>query len=156
MFDIVLYEPEIPPNTGNLLRLAANTGCRLHVVKPLGFSLSDRALKRSGLDYGDIANLTVHEDWNACARHFDSRHFYAFTTRAERCYADVRYQPGDVFLFGPETRGLPAHVLNVLPVDRRLRLPMVAGSRSVNLANAASIAVYEAWRQVGFAGAAQP
>ena len=153
MFDIVLYEPEIPPNTGNLLRLAANTGCRLHLVRPLGFSLSDRALKRSGLDYGDIADLTVHEDWKACRAHFTGRTVYAFTTRSKRCYAEARFAPDDVLLFGPETRGLPIAVLDELPAERRLRLPMTPGSRSINLANAAAAAVYEAWRQQGFAGA---
>lgn len=152
MLDIVLYEPEIPPNTGNLIRLAANTGSRLHLVKPLGFSLSDRALKRSGLDYEALATVTVHEDWQACREHFAGRACYAVTTRGQRRYADVRYRGDAVVVFGPETRGLPADVLAEFPETHRLRLPMVPGNRSINLANAVSIVVYEAWRQMDFAG----
>ncbi|HLU77373.1 MAG TPA: tRNA (cytidine(34)-2'-O)-methyltransferase [Burkholderiales bacterium] len=154
MLDIVLYEPEIPPNTGNLIRLAANSGSRLHLVKPLGFSLSERALKRSGLDYGALASVTVHEDWSACRSHFAGRNCYAVTTRGVRCYADVAYARDDVVVFGPETRGLPAEVLGQFPDENRLRLPMAAGNRSLNLANAVSIVVYEAWRQADFVGGA--
>lgn len=150
MFDIVLYEPEIPPNTGNILRLAANTGCRLHLVQPLGFRLSDRALKRSGLDYGDIEHMIVHADWAACTAHFAGRRMYAITTRGERSHADCRFEKDDVFVFGPETRGLPADVLDSFPATQRLRIPMVEGSRSLNLSNAAAVMVYEAWRQTGF------
>ncbi len=152
MFDIVLYEPEIPPNTGNILRLAANTGCRLHLVQPLGFRLSDRALKRSGLDYGDIEHVVVHDDWTACAAHFAGRRLYAVTTRGERAHAECRFEKGDVFVFGPETRGLPADVLDGFPAAQRLRIPMVGGSRSLNLSNAVAVVVYEAWRQAEFAG----
>ncbi len=151
MFDIVLYEPEIPPNTGNILRLAANTGCRLHLVQPLGFRLNDRALKRSGLDYGDIAHMVVHDDWAACAAHFSGRRLYAISTRGEGAYGDARFERDDVFVFGPETRGLPAGVLAAFASDRRLRIPMVDGSRSLNLSNAVAVVVYEAWRQSGFA-----
>jgi len=152
MFDIVLYEPEIPPNTGNILRLAANTGCRLHLVQPLGFRLSDRALKRSGLDYGDIEHVVVHDDWTACTAHFAGRRLYAVTTRGERAHAECRFEKGDVFVFGPETRGLPTDVLDGFPAAQRLRIPMVEGSRSLNLSNAVAVVVYEAWRQAEFAG----
>ena len=151
MFDIVLYEPEIPPNTGNILRLAANTGCRLHLVKPLGFRLSDRALKRSGLDYGDIREVLVHEDWTACSRQLAGQRLFSVSTRASLSYADCRFAPQDVFVFGPETRGLPADLLDSFAPDRRIRIPMAQGSRSLNLANAVAIVVYEAWRQQGFA-----
>ena len=152
MWDIVLYEPEIPPNAGNVIRLAANAGCRLHLVEPLAFRLNNRALRRAGLDYGDIANVSRHRDWDACARHFDGRRMFALTTRATRWYSEVSFAPGDVFLFGPETRGLPEEILRRFPEPTRLRLPMMPGSRSLNLANAVSITVYEAWRQRGFAG----
>jgi tRNA (cytidine/uridine-2'-O-)-methyltransferase len=153
MFDVVLYQPEIPPNTGNLIRLCANTGCRLHLIKPLGFRLSDRTARRARLDYGRIENVTQHRDWHSCESHFASRPIYAFTTRAERLYADAAYRSDDVLLFGPETRGLPDEVLHSIPEERRLLLPMRPGSRSVNLANAVAVVVYEAWRQQGFAGA---
>ena len=154
MFDIVLYEPEIPPNTGNILRLAANTGCRLHLVKTLGFRLSDRALKRSGLDYGDIEGVIVHADWPACVAHFAGRRVFAVSTRGERSYADCLFEKNDVFVFGPETRGLPADVLTVFAPEQRIRVPMVEDSRSLNLSNAVAVVVYEAWRQAGFIGGA--
>ena len=152
MFDIVLFEPEIAPNSGNVIRLAANTGCRLHLVKPLGFRLSDRNLKRAGLDYRDAASVTLHEDWPACARHFASRRLYAISTRAERLYTDAPLAPDDVYVFGPESRGLPQEVFETFPATMRLRLPMRSGSRSLNLANAVAAVVYEAWRRQGFAG----
>ena len=152
MFDIVLYEPEIPPNTGNILRLAANTACRLHLVKPLGFRLSDRALKRSGLDYGDIRDVLVHDDWTACARALEGRRLFAVSTKGNQPYADCRFAPQDVFVFGPETRGLPAALLETFAPDRRIRIPMAPGSRSLNLANAVAVVIYEAWRQNGFGG----
>ena len=152
MFDVVLYQPEIPPNTGNLIRLCANTGCRLHLVKPLGFSLSDRALRRAGLDYEMLANIRQHGDWNACLETFPGRRLFAYTTRSKRLYTEPRYYSSDVLVFGPETRGLPQDVLQPLGEDRRLRLPMTPGSRSINLANAVAVVVYEAWRQQGFAG----
>jgi tRNA (cytidine/uridine-2'-O-)-methyltransferase len=155
MFDIVLYQPEIPPNTGNILRLAANTGCRLHLVKPLGFRLSDRALKRSGLDYGDIQDVTVHGDWAACRRYFHHRRLFAVSTRAERSYADCGFTEDDAFVFGPETRGLPEELLASFPEQQRIRLPMTEGSRSLNLSNAVAVVVYEAWRQTGFTGGNQ-
>ena len=154
VFDIVLYQPEIPPNTGNILRLAANTGCRLNLVKPLGFRLSDRALKRSGLDYGDIEAVTVHADWPACTAYFTGRRLYAVSTHGACSYTACAFQRDDVFVFGPETRGLPAAVLEAFAPERRLRLPMIAGSRSLNLSNTVAVVVYEAWRQVGFRGGA--
>ena len=152
MFDIVLYQPEIPPNTGNLIRLAANTGCRLHLVEPLGFDLSDRQVARAGLDYHDMACVRVHPDWNAVRVALADRRWYAFTTKGSRGYATVAFQPGDVLLFGPESRGLPQEILDRFDAQQRLRLPMLPGSRSMNLSNAVSVTVFEAWRQNGFAG----
>ena len=154
MFDVVLYQPEIPPNTGNALRLCANTGCRLHLVKPLGFLLTDRALARAGLDYDDIRSAVIHDDWDAAAARLAGRRLFAFSSRAAANYAEARFAAGDVLVFGPETRGLPDTVLETIAPAHRLRLPMVAGSRSLNLSNAVAVVVYEAWRQAGFAGAA--
>ena len=153
MFDIVLFEPEIPPNTGNIIRLAANTGCRLHLVKPLGFRLSDRALKRAGLDYRDIASVTQHRDWQACVLHFGDRRIYFLSARGTRPYSEAVFAPGDVFVFGPETRGLPQEMISGIPEAMRLRLPIQPDSRSLNLANAVAVVVYEAWRQQGFRNA---
>ncbi len=150
MFDIVLYEPEIAPNTGNALRLAANTGARLHLVRPLGFTLSDRTLARAGLDYAARATMTVHDDWTTCLAHFSRQRLLAITTRGTVRYDTIHYAADDVLLFGPETRGLPATVLDTLPQMHRLRLPMQAGNRSLNLSNTVAIVVYEAWRQCGF------
>jgi tRNA (cytidine/uridine-2'-O-)-methyltransferase len=152
MFDIVLYQPEIPPNTGNLIRLAANSGCRLHLVEPLGFDLSDKQVVRAGLDYHDMACVRVHRDWQAARTALPERRWFALTTRGSRNYATVDYRPGDVLLFGPESRGLPAEVLDGFDAQHRLRLPMLPGSRSMNLSNAVSVTVFEAWRQNGFAG----
>ena len=152
MFHVVLYEPEIPPNAGNIIRLCANTGCRLHLVKPLGFSLSNRALKRAGLDYDELTSVTVHRDWQACCGRLEPRRMFAFSTHASRNYAAAAFAPNDVLLFGPETRGLPPALLDELPASQRLRLPMLADSRSLNLANAVAAVVYEAWRQCGFEG----
>ncbi|HTO50441.1 MAG TPA: tRNA (cytidine(34)-2'-O)-methyltransferase [Burkholderiales bacterium] len=154
MFDVVLFQPEIPPNTGNVLRLCANTGCQLHLVKPLGFLLTDRALARAGLDYDDIRSAVIHDDWDAALARLSRRRLFGFSTRAAGSYADARYAADDTFVFGPETGGLPDAVLETIPPTQRLRLPMVAGSRSLNLSNAVAVVVYEAWRQVGFAGAA--
>lgn len=150
MFHIVLYQPEIPPNTGNLIRLAANTGCHLHLVKPLGFHLDDKQLVRAGLDYHDLARVTLHETWQVARQALIGRNWWAFTTKADRIYSEARFRPGDVLLFGPETRGLPATVLEEFSEAEKLRLPMKRDSRSLNLSNAASVAVYEAWRQNGF------
>jgi tRNA (cytidine/uridine-2'-O-)-methyltransferase len=156
MLDIVLYQPEIPPNTGNVLRLCANAGCRLHLVRPLGFLVTDRALRRAGLDYAEIQAATLHDDWEAARVHFAGRRMFALSARARRPYAGARFERDDVLVFGPETRGLPDAVHAEFPAEHRLLIPMRAGSRSVNLSNAVALVVYEAWRQAGFAGAADP
>ena len=150
MIDIVLVQPEIPPNTGNIIRLAANTGARLHLVKPLGFSLDDAQLRRAGLDYHEYAALEVHASWPACQEKFAQRRMFAFTTKGPRLFTDVRYTPDDVLVFGAETTGLPSSILDDFPPEARLRLPMRPGNRSLNLSNAVAVAVYEAWRQAGF------
>lgn len=152
MFKIILYEPEIPPNTGNIIRLAANTGAALHLVKPLGFELDEPRLKRAGLDYREFADIATHENLDSCLEALDQPRLYALSTRNATAYSDVRYEAGDAFLFGPETRGLPQDVLDALPQERRLRLPMRAGNRSLNLSNAVAVVIYEAWRQLDFAG----
>jgi len=152
MFDIVLFQPEIPPNTGNLIRLAANTGCRLHLVEPLGFDLSDKQVARAGLDYHDMACVTVHPGWDAVREALAGRRWFALTTKGTARYADIAFRADDVLLFGPESRGLPAEVLALFDAEHRLRLPMLPGSRSMNLSNAVSVTVFEAWRQNGFAG----
>jgi tRNA (cytidine/uridine-2'-O-)-methyltransferase len=153
VFEIVLYEPEIPPNTGNIIRLAANTGARLHLVRPMGFTLRDRQLARAGLDYRELAEVVVHDDWHACREALRGRRPYAVSTRATQRYDIPTYREDDVFLFGPETRGLPVELLGALPSQQLIRLPMREGSRSLNLANAVAVVVYEAWRQIGFANA---
>lgn len=150
MFRIVYFQPCIPPNTGNAIRLAAVTGCELHLVEPLGFDLSDAQLRRAGLDYHDRASLTVHPDLEAAWMALMPARVFAFTSYAVRSYAEVDYQPGDVLLFGPEPSGLPADVLDDPHVTEALRIPMQPARRSLNLANATAIAVYEAWRQHGF------
>ncbi|HEX6895804.1 MAG TPA: tRNA (uridine(34)/cytosine(34)/5-carboxymethylaminomethyluridine(34)-2'-O)-methyltransferase TrmL [Bryobacteraceae bacterium] len=152
MFDVILYQPEIPPNTGNIIRLCANTGVRLHLVKPLGFSLDDRQMRRAGLDYHEYATVKVYEDWPTCAEHFRDRSVFAVSTKGAQRYDANRYQPGDAFLFGPETRGLPAELLSTYADERRIRLPMLPDSRSMNLSNAVAVVVYEALRQVDFGG----
>jgi tRNA (cytidine/uridine-2'-O-)-methyltransferase len=152
MFDIVLYQPEIPPNTGNLIRLAANTGCRLHLVRPLGFDLSDKQVARAGLDYHDMASVTEHADWSAVRAALSERRWFVFSTRAKIVYAEARFRPDDVLLFGRETSGLPDAVHAEFDDAQRLRLPMVTGSRSMNLANTVSVVLFEAWRQNGFVG----
>ena len=152
MFDIVLHAPEIPPNAGNVIRLAANTGSRLHLVEPLGFSMEDRLLRRAGLDYHELARVSVHRDWAACVAALDGARMFALTTRAARSHADVAYRAGDALVFGAETSGLPAALLAQFPPEARLRVPMVAGNRSLNLSNAVAVVVYEAWRQCGYAG----
>jgi tRNA (cytidine/uridine-2'-O-)-methyltransferase len=156
MFQIVLYQPEIPPNTGNVMRLAANTGCRLHLVRPLGFSLSDRALTRAGMDYRERAALTVHDDWEACRAALGGARLFALTTRGAQRHDCTAYAPGDALLFGAETRGLPRELIDALPASQRIRLPMRPDSRSLNLGNAVAVVVYEAWRQQGYAGADPP
>jgi tRNA (cytidine/uridine-2'-O-)-methyltransferase len=153
MFDIVLVQPEIPPNAGNVIRLAANTGARLHLVEPLGFSLEDRQLRRAGLDYHELASVRTHRDWPACRAALAGRRMFALSARGARSYAAVRFAKDDVFVFGAETRGLPEAILGEFPPAWRLRLPMRAGNRSLNLSNAVAVVVYEAWRQGRFAGA---
>ena len=150
MFDIVLVHPEIPPNTGNVIRLAANTGARLHLVEPLGFSLEDKQLKRAGLDYHDLASVSVHRDWRACRAALAGARLFALTTKAATSYADMRFREGDGFVFGPEADGLPAAILDEFTPQARLRLPMRPANRSLNVANAVAVVVYEAWRQQGF------
>lgn len=152
MFDIVLYQPEIPPNTGNIIRLSANTGCRLHLVKPLGFPLEDARMRRAGLDYHEYAEMQVHEDWDACKQALAGRRMFALTTKGSTHYTDIVFEPGDVFVFGPETRGLPEEVREEFASEFRLRLPMMPDNRSLNLSNSAAVLVFEAWRQNGFAG----
>ncbi len=156
MFNIVLVHPEIPPNTGNVIRLAANTGCALHLVEPLGYSLDDRQLRRAGLDYHEYATLRVHASWKAllCNAAPDPARMFALTTRGSRSLAEIRFQPGDWLVFGAETAGLPDPIRTSFPGAQRLRLPMRAGQRSLNLSNAVAVAVFEAWRQQGYAGCA--
>jgi tRNA (cytidine/uridine-2'-O-)-methyltransferase len=153
MFDIVLYEPEIPPNTGNIMRLAANTGARLHLIEPLGYVLTDRRLRRAGLDYEDRTRTLIHASFSDCERTLTNRRWFAVSTRGARSYSAAAFRAGDVFVFGPETRGLPETVLGTFPSEHILRLPMLPSSRSLNLANAVAVVVYEAWRQCGFEGA---
>lgn len=151
---IVLYEPEIPPNAGNIIRLCANTGARLHMVAPLGFRLDDRRLRRAGLDYRDAAAVTVHRSWANCRNAVSGQRWFAVTTKGGRAYDEITYRAEDVLLFGPESRGLPPELMAEFAPEARLRIPMVSGSRSLNLANAVAVVVYEVWRQQGFAGAA--
>jgi tRNA (cytidine/uridine-2'-O-)-methyltransferase len=150
-YDLVLFQPEIPGNTGNIIRLCANTGVRLHLVKPLGFDLEDKQMKRAGLDYHEYADLKLHEDWPACSAFFHGKRMFAITTKGATRYSDVLFKPDDVFVLGPETRGLPKEIIESLPSEQRLRLPMQANSRSLNLSNTAAVLVYEAWRQNNFA-----
>ncbi len=153
MLNIALYEPEIPPNTGNLIRLAANTGFTLHLIEPLGFELDDRRLRRAGLDYREFAGVRVHGDFSAFLACVNPQRLFGITTRGHRGYHEANFQAGDTLLFGAETRGLPDSVLDNLPAEHCLRIPMLAERRSLNLSNAAAIVVYEAWRQLGFEGA---
>lgn len=150
MFDIVLVEPEIPPNTGNIMRLCANSGCRLHLVRPLGFTLNDKQLERAGMDYRADIDYVVHDDWISCRAMLADKRMFAITTKGTQAHTLPRYQTNDVFVFGSETRGLSAHMLNEFPEEHRLRIPMRAGSRSLNLANAVAITIYEGWRQLNF------
>lgn len=156
MFDVILYQPEIPPNTGNVIRLCANTGVRLHLIAPLGFDLDDRNLRRAGLDYHEYARLQVHDSLDAALAVIAPPRLFALSTRNSRRYDTVRYAAGDAFLFGPETRGLPEDVLASLLPERRLCLPMRPDNRSLNLSNCVAVVVFEAWRQLDFQGAATP
>jgi tRNA (cytidine/uridine-2'-O-)-methyltransferase len=153
MFHIVLYQPEIPPNTGNIIRLCANTGMQLHLIEPLGFQMDDKRMRRAGLDYHEYAQVQLHADLASFIEQVKPAHIYACSTRGRRSYSEVVYAPGDALLFGPETKGLPQTVLDQLGPDHVLRLPMQGNSRSLNLSNAVAIFVYEAWRQNGFDGA---
>jgi tRNA (cytidine/uridine-2'-O-)-methyltransferase len=152
MFQLILYQPEIPPNTGNIIRLCANTGTTLNLIGPLGFELDDKKLRRAGLDYHEWADVLEHASLEACIAALPDARILGFSTRGEKLYSDFAYRPGDAFLFGPETRGLPAGVLDQLTPSRVLRIPMQPASRSLNLSNSAAIVVYEAWRQQGFSG----
>lgn len=154
MLHVILYQPEIPPNTGNIIRLCANTGARLHLIRPLGFVLDDARLRRAGLDYHEWACVREHDSLDDCLLQLEPGRAFAFSTRGQCRHDRARYRPGDALLFGPETRGLPARVLESLPPERRLYLPMRPHSRSLNLSNAVAVAVYEAWRQLDHAGAA--
>jgi tRNA (cytidine/uridine-2'-O-)-methyltransferase len=150
MFHIALFEPEIPPNTGNIIRLCANTGAALHLIEPLGFKLEDKQLKRAGLDYHEYANLTLHQNWATFAAAMVGKRLFAITTKGSQNYAKVQFKADDVFVFGPETRGLPEEIRNTFTPENRLRLPMLADSRSLNLSNSAAVLLYEAWRQISF------
>lgn len=152
MVAVVLVSPEIPPNTGNVIRLCANTGSPLHLVEPLGFTLEDKQLRRAGLDYHEMANVTTHRDWASCAAGFGARRLLAFTTRGATRLDEVAFRPDDVLVFGAETAGLPEEVLARFPAGNRVRLPMIPGNRSLNLSNAVAVAVFEALRQQGFPG----
>jgi tRNA (cytidine/uridine-2'-O-)-methyltransferase len=155
MLNIVLFEPEIPPNTGNIIRLCANTGTRLHLIEPLGFQLDDAKLRRAGLDYHEFATVQTHPNLGACLSALGQSRLFAFSTRGAQRFDLVAYQPGDALLFGPESRGLPDPVLELVPAAQRVRLPMRAGQRSLNLSNAVAVAVFEAWRQFGYLNAGQ-
>ena len=152
MFHIVLYQPEIPPNAGNVIRLCANTGCHLHLVEPLGFSMEDKQLRRAGLDYHEMARVSVHRDWVACRNVLGRARCFAVSTRAQVRYTEVEYRPGDAFVYGGEAAGLPEPLLAQFAEAERIRLPMAPGNRSLNLSNAVAVVTFEAWRQQGFAG----
>lgn len=154
MFHVVLYQPEIPPNTGNVIRLCANAGANLHLIRPLGFELDDTRLRRAGLDYHEYTRLQVHDTLESFVAIAKPIRLLACSTRGQTSYSDVRYRAGDALLFGPETRGLPAQILENIPLDQRLRIPMLPNNRSLNLSNAVAIILYEAWRQQGFSGSA--
>lgn len=154
MLNVILYQPEIPPNTGNIIRLCANTGARLHLIEPLGFDLDDAKLRRAGLDYHEFADVRIHSTIEACFSTINRERVFAFSRHASAPFQQVSYRAGDSFLFGRETQGLPKELLTSLPVNHVLRLPMRAGQRSLNLSNAVAVAVYEAWRQLGYAGSA--
>jgi tRNA (cytidine/uridine-2'-O-)-methyltransferase len=155
MFDVILYEPEIPPNTGNVMRLCVNSGLRLNLIEPLGFALEDRLLRRAGLDYREWADVAVYPNMATCLGIIRPQRLFALSTRGSTAYTTPQYHSGDAFLFGPETRGLPQAVLDTLPPERRIYIPMRPGNRSLNLSNAVAVVAFEAWRQTGFEGAVQ-
>ena len=150
MFHIALFEPEIPPNTGNIIRLCANTGATLHLIEPLGFKLEDKQLKRAGLDYHEYASLKIHKNWHDFKLAMAGKRMFAITTKGSQNYANVQFQADDVFVLGPETRGLPEEIRNEFTPENRLRLPMLPDSRSLNLSNSTAVLLYEAWRQIDF------
>ena len=153
MLHIALYQPEIPPNTGNIIRLAANTGATLHLIKPLGFSLEEKQVRRAGLDYLEVERVITHENWESFLQVIHPARIFALSTKGSTCYASAAFRAGDVLLFGPETRGLPQQIREGLPEQQVLRVPMRASSRSLNLSNSVAVVVYEAWRQLKFVGA---
>ena len=153
VFHVVLYQPEIPPNAGNVIRMCANSGCRLHLIEPLGFSLDTKALRRAALDYRQLSGVATHADWAVFLERMPKTRIFAFSTKHRRLYTDVAYQADDTLVFGPETRGLPETVRSAIPEQQRLCVPMRPGNRSLNLANTVAVVVYEAWRQNGFSGA---
>ncbi|EJG0622201.1 tRNA (uridine(34)/cytosine(34)/5-carboxymethylaminomethyluridine(34)-2'-O)-methyltransferase TrmL [Vibrio parahaemolyticus] len=158
MFDIALYEPEIAPNTGNIIRLCANCGANLHLIEPLGFDLEEKKVRRAGLDYHDLARVTRHKNYQAFLEYLDKEkqgnyRLFACTTKTTGHHVDAQYHAGDVLMFGPETRGLPAEIIEGLPMEQRIRIPMMPDARSLNLSNAVAIIAFEAWRQMGFEGA---
>lgn len=153
MLHIALFEPEIPPNTGNIIRLCANTGARLHLIEPLGFELDEKRVRRAGLDYHDLAEVKIHQDFENFQQWQDNRRIFACTTKAQQHHHEVDYQDEDILLFGPESRGLPDEVLNAITDKQKIRIPMLPGSRSLNLSNATAIILYQAWQQIGFTGA---
>ena len=150
MFHIILYQPEIPPNTGNIIRLCANTACSLHLIEPLGFAFEDKQLKRAGLDYHDLTKVKTHPDLDSCLKQFTMIRIFALSAKGNTLYTTPSFQQGDAFIFGPETRGLPSDVLQLFPTDQILKLPQHTSKRSLNLSNTAAVMVYEAWRQLGF------
>lgn len=152
MFNIVLFEPEIPPNTGNIIRLCANTGCQLHLIEPLGFDMEEKALRRAGLDYHEWAAVKVHKNYDAFLASETPKTIYALTTKGKRTHSDAAFQPGDYLMFGPESRGLPENIRTLLPEEDWLRLPMTENSRSMNLSNTVAVMIFEAWRQNGYEG----
>jgi tRNA (cytidine/uridine-2'-O-)-methyltransferase len=154
MFHVVLFQPEIPPNTGNVIRLCANSGCTLHLIRPLGFDIQGKAVRRAGLDYDELVHVRVHASLDALFSELPGARIFCIETSGSRTYSDATFEPGDVLVFGPETRGLPAAVLNRIPAERQLHIPMRPGNRSLNLSNSVALVVYEAWRQCGFAAAA--
>ncbi|WP_028864067.1 tRNA (uridine(34)/cytosine(34)/5-carboxymethylaminomethyluridine(34)-2'-O)-methyltransferase TrmL [Psychromonas aquimarina] len=153
MIEVALFEPEIPPNTGNIIRLCANTGCVLHLIEPLGFDLDDKKVRRAGLDYHEMTHVHRHKNYQAFLNATAGKRIFACTTKTTTFHSNAAFQSGDILLFGPETRGLPAEILDALPLEQKLRIPMKAESRSMNLSNAVSVFVYEAWRQLDFDGA---
>ncbi len=153
MFNVVLFEPEIPPNTGNIIRLCANSGCHLHLIKPLGFTLDEKRVRRAGLDYRELTHVTEHDDYPSFLDTIKPARIFACSTKGTKAHASPRYQDNDTFLFGPETRGLPQSILTNIPSEHIIRIPMMANSRSLNLSNSVAVILYEAWRQIDFNGA---